>query len=326
MLIAMMAVLLCMLTAISLFIGSRDISITTTLDALLQFDDTNSQHLLVHYLRVPRTFIALFVGAALGASGVIMQAITRNPLAEPGILGVNAGAMVAIVAGIALLGWTQMHHYLWLGLVGAGLAGFLVYLLAGIGRTFHPVKVVLAGAAMTVVLLSLTQIITLNSHVEVFNQFRHWAVGSLQGRGYDVLWPTAIIVSIGLILAFCLASALDTVVLGNDVGKSLGANPLRVWIGASGVVILLAGTATAAAGPISFLGLTAPHLARFAVGNEHRWLLPFAMLLASVLLLASDIAGRVIGHPGEISVGIMVALLGGPFFVVLVRRWKLSEL
>ncbi|EMK6840194.1 FecCD family ABC transporter permease [Vibrio cholerae] len=325
-LMGLMLVALMGLTISSVFVGSRDIPYAVTFDALFHFDEQNTQHLLVHYLRVPRTGLAILVGAALGAAGVIMQAMTRNPLADPGILGVNAGAILMVVIGIAGFGLTDMLHYLWFGLFGAAATSVGVYLLAGINQSPTPVRVVLAGAAMTVVLLSMTHLIMLNSAQEVFNQFRHWSIGSLQGRGYEVLLPTSVFVLLGLIAAILLARGLDTVVLGHDAGKALGVNPLWIWIASAVVVTLLAGTATAAAGPISFLGLTAPHLARLWVGAEHRRLLPYSMLLGALLLLGADLAGRLIGSNDEISAGIMVALIGGPVFVLLVRRWKLSHL
>ncbi|EEO14931.1 TPA: FecCD family ABC transporter permease [Vibrio cholerae] len=325
-LMGLMLVALMGLTISSVFVGSRDIPYAVTFDALFHFDEQNTQHLLVHYLRVPRTGLAILVGAALGAAGVIMQAMTRNPLADPGILGVNAGAILMVVIGIAGFGLTDMLHYLWFGLFGAAATSVGVYLLAGINQSPNPVRVVLAGAAMTVMLLSMTHLIMLNSAQEVFNQFRHWSVGSLQGRGYEVLLPTSVFVLLGLIAAILLARGLDTVVLGHDAGKALGVNPLWIWIASATVVTLLAGTATAAAGPISFLGLTAPHLARLWVGAEHRRLLPYSMLLGALLLLGADLAGRLIGSNDEISAGIMVALIGGPVFVLLVRRWKLSHL
>ncbi|EJL6844771.1 iron ABC transporter permease [Vibrio cholerae] len=325
-LMGLMLVALMGLTISSVFVGSRDIPYAVTFDALFHFDEQNTQHLLVHYLRVPRTGLAILVGAALGAAGVIMQAMTRNPLADPGILGVNAGAILMVVIGIAGFGLTDMLHYLWFGLFGAAATSVGVYLLAGINQSPNPVRVVLAGAAMTVVLLSMTHLIMLNSAQEVFNQFRHWSIGSLQGRGYEVLLPTSVFVLLGLIAAILLARGLDTVVLGHDAGKALGVNPLWIWITSAAVVTLLAGTATAAAGPISFLGLTAPHLARLWVGAEHRRLLPYSMLLGALLLLGADLAGRLIGSNDEISAGIMVALIGGPVFVLLVRRWKLSHL
>ncbi|GIA72195.1 ferric vibriobactin ABC transporter, permease protein [Vibrio cholerae] len=325
-LMGLMLVALMGLTISSVFVGSRDIPYAVTFDALFHFDEQNTQHLLVHYLRVPRTGLAILVGAALGAAGVIMQAMTRNPLADPGILGVNAGAILMVVIGIAGFGLTDMLHYLWFGLFGAAATSVGVYLLAGINQSPNPVRVVLAGAAMTVVLLSMTHLIMLNSAQEVFNQFRHWSIGSLQGRGYEVLLPTSVFVLLGLIAAILLARGLDTVVLGHDAGKALGVNPLWIWISSAAVVTLLAGTATAAAGPISFLGLAAPHLARLWVGAEHRRLLPYSMLLGALLLLGADLAGRLIGSNDEISAGIMVALIGGPVFVLLVRRWKLSHL
>lgn len=325
-LMGLMLVALMGLTISSVFVGSRDIPYAVTFDALFHFDEQNTQHLLVHYLRVPRTGLAILVGAALGAAGVIMQAMTRNPLADPGILGVNAGAILMVVIGIAGFGLTDMLHYLWFGLFGAAATSVGVYLLAGINQSPNPVRVVLAGAAMTVVLLSMTHLIMLNSAQEVFNQFRHWSIGSLQGRGYEVLLPTSVFVLLGLISAILLARGLDTVVLGHDAGKALGVTPLWIWIASAAVVTLLAGTATAAAGPISFLGLTAPHLARLWVGAEHRRLLPYSMLLGALLLLGADLAGRLIGSNDEISAGIMVALIGGPVFVLLVRRWKLSHL
>ncbi|HGE6066454.1 TPA: FecCD family ABC transporter permease [Vibrio cholerae] len=325
-LMGLMLVALMGLTISSVFVGSRDIPYAVTFDALFHFDEQNTQHLLVHYLRVPRTGLAILVGAALGAAGVIMQAMTRNPLADPGIFGVNAGAILMVVIGIAGFGLTDMLHYLWFGLFGAAATSVGVYLLAGINQSPNPVRVVLAGAAMTVVLLSMTHLIMLNSAQEVFNQFRHWSVGSLQGRGYEVLLPTSVFVLLGLIAAILLARGLDTVVLGHDAGKALGVNPLWIWITSAAVVTLLAGTATAAAGPISFLGLTAPHLARLWVDAEHRRLLPYSMLLGALLLLGADLAGRLIGSNDEISAGIMVALIGGPVFVLLVRRWKLSHL
>lgn len=311
---------------LSVFIGTRFEAPAVTWQALAAFDPSQSEHLLVHYLRVPRTLLAVVVGGALGVAGAMMQALTRNPLADPGILGVNAGATVAIVSAIALFGITDVFGYMWFGLIGATIAGGAVYLLAGLRRGINPVRVVLAGSALSVVLLALTHIITVNSDQEVFNQFRHWAVGSLQGRGYDVLWPVTLLVAFGLALSMALRQALNTVSLGQDLGEALGANPQRVWLLASSVIVVLSGAATSAAGPLSFVGLTAPHLARFLVGPDHRWLLPYSMLIAALLTVVADILGRVIGYPDEISVGIMVALIGGPFFVVLVRKWKIAQL
>lgn len=310
----------------SVFIGTRFVAPSVTWQALIAFDPGNSQHLLVHHLRIPRTLLAIVVGSALGIAGTMMQALTRNPLADPGVLGVNAGATVAIVSAIALFGVTDVLGYMWFGLLGASLAGGAVYLLAGLRQDINPVRVVLAGSALSVVLLALTHIITVNSEQAVFDQFRHWAVGSLQGRGYAVLWPVSALVVIGIAVSWGLREALNTVALGQDVGEALGASPQRLWLLAAVVIIILSGAATSAAGPLSFIGLIAPHLARFLVGPDHRWLLPYAMIIAALLTVIADILGRIIGYPDEISVGIMVALIGGPFFVILVRKWKIAQL
>lgn len=318
----LMAAFICLpvLMLVSVFIGSRDIAVATTLEALIHFDGNNSQHLIVHHLRIPRTLLAVVVGAALGVSGIIMQALTRNPLAEPGILGVNAGAMTMIVLGISLFGLTSISTYVWLGLLGAAITGVMVYLIAGKGRKVDAVRVVLSGTALTIMLLAVTSLITINNHQEVFYQFRHWSVGSLQGRGYDVLYPVSLFIAVGLLLSLALAKPLDSIVLGFEKGLTLGINPAYVWAGSFVVVTILAGSATAAAGPISFLGLTAPHIAKLIVGTDHKKLLPASMLISALLLLVADILGRIVGYPDEISAGIMVALIGGPFFLYLIRR------
>ena len=308
------------LMLISIFIGSRDIAVATTLEALFYFDDTNSEHLVVHHLRIPRTLLAVAVGAALGVSGIIMQAITRNPLADPGILGVNAGAMTMIVLGISIFGVTNLLTYVWLGLLGAAITGVLVYLIAGKGRKVDAVRVVLSGTALTVMLLAVTSLITINSHQEVFHQYRHWSVGSLQGRSYDVLYSVSLFIGVGLLLSLALAKPLNSIVLGFEKGLTLGINPRFVWAGSFIVVTILAGSATAAVGPISFLGLTAPHITKLMVGSDHKKLLPTSMLISALLLLSADILGRIVGYPDEISAGIMVALIGGPFFLYLIRR------
>lgn len=320
------ALVLAVLSVASVFTGSRPIPPRVTLEAMTTFDPALGEHLLVWNLRVPRALLGIVVGCALGVAGAVMQALTRNPLADPGILGVNAGATLAIVSAIALFGITDMVGYMWFGLVGAALAGALVTLLGGARRGLNPVRLVLAGSALSVVLLALTQIITVNSDDVVFDRFRHWAVGSLQGRGYDVLLPAAALITPPVLAAFALARMLDAVALGRDTGKSLGANPRTVWILSALIVVVLAGTATAAAGPLAFVGLTAPHVARVLAGPGHRWLLPFSTLISSVMIVGADILGRLVGHPGEVAVGIMAALIGGPFFIVLVQRWRIVQL
>lgn len=250
-----------------------------------------------------------------------MQTLTRNPLADPGLLGVNAGATLAIVLSIALFNVTDVFSYMWFGVAGAAIVSVVVFLVGGIDGN-NPVKIVLTGAALTIVLLSLTQLIIINSETEAFDRFRHWVIGSLQGRGFDVLLPVSLLVGIGLLLALAASKMLDIAALGAETGQALGVNP-RWLAGISAlIIVILAGAATAAAGPVVFVGLTAPHFARAIAGLEHRVLLPWAMLFSAILVLSADILGRIVGYPGEISVGIMVALIGGPFFVLLVKRWQ----
>lgn len=321
-----LAFLLAAAVIFGIIAGARPIPLSTSWDAIVDFDPTNSDHLLVRLLRIPRTLLAIVVGASLGVAGTIMQALTRNPLSDTGILGINAGAAVAITCAIALFGITSVTAYMALGMAGAALAGAAVYLLGNLSRGGNPVRVVLAGAALSVVLMSLTQIVLVNSDEQVFDQFRNWSVGSLQGRGYGVLLPVLALSSIGAAIAFTLTKALDTAALGADLARALGGNPLRIWGLSALAVIILSGAATAGAGPIGFVGLTAPHIARLITGPGHRWLLPYAMMIAALLTVSADALGRVIAPPGEVSVGIMLALIGGPFFIALVRRHRISKL
>lgn len=323
--VASMAVLV-VLALLSFGVGTKPLAPSTTWDAIFAFDPANSDHLLVRYLRLPRTALAVVVGCCLGVAGTVMQALTRNALADPGILGVNAGAAAAIAAAIAFFGVTSVTSYMWFGLLGAAVAGVAVYFLGGMRRGSSPVRLVLAGAALSIVLLALTQVVIVNSEETVFDQFRHWTVGSLQGRGTSVVLPVTLLALVGVATSFVLARALNAAVLGEEVARSLGANPVRVWSLAALAVILTSGAATAAAGPVGFVGLTAPHLARFVTGPDHRWVLPVSMLFSAVLVLGADVLGRVVAPPGEVGVGIMVALIGGPFFVYLVRSRKLVQL
>ncbi len=325
-LLVSLTALLVVCVFVSACIGVKDIPLSETWSAITDFHPENPAHLLVAHQRIPRAILAVVVGAALGVAGAIMQALTRNPLAEPGLLGVNAGAGVMIAVGISFFGITSVSGYLWLGMLGAAIAGTGVFFLGGARTGTNPVRLVLAGAALTVVLGALTQVILVNSSDDVFGSYRHWMVGSLAGRGYETLTIVAIVTAVGLALAASLARSLDSAALGEDLSRALGAHPTRVWALAGLTVIILAGAATAAAGPIVFLGLAAPHLSRQLAGVNHRWVLPYSAVLAALLIQFADIAGRSLPIAGEVSVGIMVALLGGPFFVVLVRTRKIAQL
>ncbi|WP_373744924.1 FecCD family ABC transporter permease [Achromobacter insuavis] len=309
-----------LLALASLMAGARPLSLATVEHALTAFDAGDNEHLLLRHLRLPRTVLALVAGGALGVAGALMQTLTRNPLADPGLLGVNAGAAAAIAAAMALGAAHGPARQVMAGFAGAAGDGALVYAIGGLHRAHDPLRLVLAGAAISAILLAVTQLITLNSEERVFDQFRHWVVGSLQGRSGQVLVAVLPAVALGAVGALALARALDALALGQDLGKSLGARPRLVWIGTAVVIVLLAGAATAAAGPLAFIGLAAPHVARHVCGPGHRRVIPCAALVGACLLLAADTLGRVIAAPDEISAGIMAAVLGGPLFVALARR------
>lgn len=321
------AAVLALLALASLAVGSRPVPPSQVLSALFGFDPANDLHLVVRALRLPRTLLAIFAGAALGLAGAVMQSVTRNPLAEPGLLGVNSGAAIAVVLGASAFGLTQMAQYVWFGFLGAGLAGVAVFLL---GRAHEsgtdPVRLVLAGAGISVLLGAAASLVILNSGLEVLDLFRNWGSGALEGRGRAVAATMGVALALGGGLALALAPGLNAMALGHDSGRALGLRPQRFWALACLSVMILAGAATAAAGPIGFVGLVAPHLARAVTGPDNRRVLPLSALFAASVLLGADIIGRVVAPPAEVAAGIVVAILGGPFFVHVVRRFRLARL
>jgi iron complex transport system permease protein len=309
----------------SLWIGAKGIPFTATWD-LLWHNDGSSEAVIIHDLRIPRTLLGLLVGAALGLGGALMQAFTRNPLADPGLLGVNMGASAAVVVAIGFLGITTVTGYLWFALAGTAVAAVLVHALGTAGRgSATPERLVLAGAAVTAVLFAFVQGVLLLNPL-TFNQFRFWDVGSLASRRMAVVVQIAPFVVIGILLALSQARALNALALGDQAGKALGARIGRTRALVAIAVTLLCGAATAAAGPITFVGLAVPHAARLLVGPDQRWVLPYSMVLAPVLLLVSDMVGRVIGGVEEVEVGIVTAIIGAPVFVLLCRRRRLVRL
>lgn len=282
--------------------------------------------IIVRALRIPRTVLGVMVGAALGLAGALMQGHTRNPLAEPGILGVNAGAAFAIVLAIYLLGITSLPGFVWFGFAGALLASVLVFALGSLGHGgATPVTLALAGIAVTVFLFALVQGVVLLSQ-ETLDVYRFWVVGSLAGRDTAVILEVAPFLVAGLVLALANAPGLNALALGQDVARALGQSIRLVRLVGVAAITLLAGGAVAAAGPITFLGLVVPHGARYLTGPDHRWVLPYAALLGAIVILIADVIGRVVMRPGELQVGIVLALVGAPFFIALVRRKRLMTL
>jgi iron complex transport system permease protein len=310
---------------LSLAIGTKSIPLSTVIDSLLHPTDSQDS-VIITDLRLPRTILGVLVGAALGLAGALMQGLTRNPLADPGLLGVNAGAAAAVIVAIAILGLTGITAYVWFAFLGAAIASVVVYLLGSAGRGgATPVRLALAGTAITAALTAFTYAVAL-SDPDLLQRFNQWNVGSLAGRESSTLWSVAPFLGVGIVLALVLSKALNALALGDDTARALGASVGRTRIAGALAITLLCGAATAAAGPIVFVGLTIPHVARAIVGPDQRWLLPYSALLGPVLLLGADVIGRVVARPGELEVGIVTAVIGAPVFIALVRRRKIAQL
>ncbi|RLP74512.1 iron ABC transporter permease [Mycetocola tolaasinivorans] len=319
-------VLLIILVILSFAIGSHVIPFGTLFRAATAYDRTDNDHVILAHLRFPRTVIGILAGCALGVAGAAMQALTRNPLAEPGLLGINSGAAAGVVTGLVFFPALSSFGGILLAFAGAAAAAVLVFTLGGALRTpSNPVRLVLAGAASAAILGAYTSALLLNVPT-AFTSFRAWDAGSLQGRPWDAILAPALAIIAGLILALLLGRSLNAAALGQDLSRAVGASPMRITLLTGTCIVLLAGGATAAAGPISFVGLAAPMLARTLVGPDHRWLLPTAMILSADLLLAADILGRLILWPSELQAAIVMALIGAPVFILIVRRRKLVQL
>lgn len=320
---AFLVLLACILA--SILVGARGISVLTVLEAVAAFDGS-TEHLIIWELRIPRTVVGLVVGPALGMAGALIQAFTRNPLADPGILGVNAGAGFFVTIAIGLLGITDPRGYVWFAFLGAATATVLVYLVGSAGRgQATPIRLTLAGVALAAVLGGIATGITLKIP-DAFDGMRFWGAGSIGGRDMDVVAAIAPFVGVGLVLALAVARPLNALALGDELGSSLGADIRSTRIVVVVAVTLLAGAATALAGPIGFVGLMVPHAVRWIVGPDQRWILAYTLVCAPILLLVSDIVGRVLLPSGELRVGVVTAAVGAPILIMLARRKKLSGL
>jgi len=310
----------------SLAIGARDIPLSTVLDALRYGRDVTLDAAVVVDGRLPRTLIGLLAGVGLGVSGALIQAVTRNPLADPGILGVSFGAAFAVAIAVGVLGITTPTGYVWFAFLGALVATVVVYLIGSAGRhSASPVRLVLAGVAVGAVLSGITSAVVL-ADPEGFAAMRAWEAGSIADRGWAAIGPVWPFIAVGVVIALALTPSLNAVALGDDLAASLGAHVLRTRILAVVAVTLLAGGATALAGPIAFVGLMVPHLARWIVGPDQRWIVANTVVLAPILLLLADVLGRVITRPGELPVGIVTAFVGAPVLIILIRRQRVSAL
>lgn len=308
----------------SVAFGAANIDTPTVINAITNYDATSSAHIIIRTLRMPRALTALLVGMALGVAGALMQGLTRNPLADPALLGIEEGAALFVVAAVFFLNITSLSVYAWFAFAGAGLTAIAVYILGSMGRGgATPYKLTIAGAALVALLSSFTTTILIFNQ-RTLEEVRGWLVGSVAGRDMSLILQAAPYILIGLGIALFLGRHITTLTLGDDVAKGLGQSVGWIKGLAAVSVVLLAGTSVALAGPIAFVGLVIPHVVRFFVGVDYRWILPYSALVGAIFLISADVLGRVIASPQELPVGVMTALIGGPVFILLVR-WKVKR-
>ncbi|MGG6293908.1 FecCD family ABC transporter permease [Leptolyngbya sp. AN02str] len=312
-------ILLLVCLMFSILLGAAEIDSGTVWQAIFQFNGS-TEHLIIRTVRLPRAILAVVVGAALAVAGTITQGITRNPLAAPDILGINVGAALAMV--LAILIWGSGGNYIGFAFAGAAIAAVVVYWLGSMGRSgLTPLKLIIAGSALTYLLDSFIYAILILSQ-RTLDDIRFWLGGSLAGRDVETLLAVLPYISIGLVGALALAPQLTLLSLGEDVAQGLGLRTGWVKLSSAFVVVVLAGSSVALAGPIGFVGLVVPHVVRFGVGVDYRWILPYAMVAGGIILSIADIAARIIVRPQELPVGIMTVLIGAPFFIFLARSRK----
>lgn len=316
--------ILAILMVASTMIGSRNVGLDDVLAAYLGSASGFDQASVAK--RIPRTLLAICVGAGLGISGAVMQGVTRNPLADPGILGVNTGASLAVVVGIAYFGLSNATDYIWFAIVGAGVTSVFVYAIGSLGRQgATPLKLALAGAATAAALSSFISAVVL-PRGDISDLARDWQIGGVGGVTLDSVLLILPFLIVGFVISSYSAPGLNALALGDELAAGLGQHVgLTRLVSASGAVVLC-GAATAVAGPIGFIGLVIPHACRLLIGVDHRWLIPFSAVTGAGLLTGSDILGRIIARPAELDVGILTALIGAPFFIAIVRRQKVRSL
>lgn len=322
--LAAVVFLLAVLCVLSVSLGTREVPWSDIVAALRGQMETVGQAAVT--MRIPRTLLALLAGAALGLAGAVMQGITRNPLADPGILGVNMGASLAVVVGVAWFNIVSASAYIWAAIFGAGCAAIFVYTVGSLGRGgATPLKLALAGAATSVAFSSLVIAVVLPRN-DIAGGIRAWQIGGVGGATFDRLSYVLPFLAVGFIVSLLSARKLNSLALGDELAAGLGEKVAVARAISAFGAILLCGATTAICGPIGFVGLVVPHLCRLLVGVDHRWLLPFSALSGACLLLAADIVGRLIARPAELDVGIVTALIGAPFFIWIVRRQRVREL
>ncbi len=321
--LALLVVLVAVMAA-SVAVGARDVAWADIVAAFGGSAETFEQAAVTK--RIPRTLLAVLVGGALGLSGAVMQGVTRNPLADPGILGVNMGASLAVTIGVAWFGMWTYTDYIWTAIFGGAVTAVFVYAIGSLGRGgATPLKLALAGAATSAALASFVMGVVLGRN-DIAGTLRSWQVGGVGGGSFPAVGQVVPFLAVGALLSLLSARSLNSLALGDELAAGLGERVAVARGVASLGAVVLCGAATAVAGPIAFVGLVVPHACRLLSGVDHRWLLPFSVVGGAVLLTAADVAGRIVARPSEIEVGILTALIGAPFFIWIVRRHKVREL
>ena len=317
--------LLSIMAIFSISLGAKSIAFSKVIDVLLG-NDPDSLEATIILQRIPRTVFGILAGGALGISGALMQSITRNPIADPSILGVNTGASLFVVAGIAFFNITVAYQYIWLAIIGAGVTAVFVYSVASMGKDgATPLKLALSGSAVSIVLGSLVSTIMLPNN-RVMEAFRFWQVGSIGSATWESIMLISPFLIVGFIISMFISGYLNNLALGDEAATALGTNVVMTrTIGALSSV-LLCGATTALAGPIGFVGLIIPHIIRLIFGSEMSKMLPLSFLGSAILMLVSDIIGRIISLPGETEVGIVTAVLGAPVFILAIRKGRVKSL
>ncbi|WP_235040057.1 FecCD family ABC transporter permease [Vreelandella profundi] len=309
----------------SVMLGTTDIPLASLAAAVHHYDPTQIDHIILFNERLPRAVIATLVGASLAIAGALMQTMTRNPLASPGILGINAGAMFFVVVAVSFLPLRTPADYVWAALLGALVAAALVVILS---RDRHgelsPLRVVLAGVAVTAMFVSFSQGLLVMDQ-QSFESVLYWLAGSVSGRDLSLVTPLLPLFGAAMLLSALLVRHANALMLGDDMVTALGMQATTIKLLLGLIVIVLAGSSVALAGMIGFVGLIVPHMARGIFGIDHRWLLPSCALLGACLLLLADVASRFLMPPQEVPVGVMTALIGTPFFIYLARRKMTSQ-
>ncbi|MBO8170819.1 MAG: iron ABC transporter permease [Bacillaceae bacterium] len=305
---------------LSIAFGQTPIAFHTVIEAFIHFDPDSTEHLIVTTTRFSRAVIASVIGASLAIAGALMQALTRNPLASPSIFGVNAGAVFFVVLAMAFFSVTSLTHYMWIAFLGAAIAAVMVYFLGSLGRDgLSPIKIVLAGAAITALFVSLTQALLVISEQNLEGAL-FWLAGSVAGRTMDMLKPILPFTAGGWLAAFILAHPVNILTSGEDIAKGLGQRIILVKTSMAVVIVFLAGGSVAIGGSIGFIGLVVPHIVRGLVGMDYRWIIPFCAFTGASLLLLADVAARFVIMPQEVPIGVMTAIIGTPFFIYIARR------